>query len=41
MVSFSAAVDPPGTPCGNRQGAFYGVHGSSGSTGLLVARAWG
>ncbi|WP_341721241.1 cellulose binding domain-containing protein [Micromonospora sp. FIMYZ51] len=35
------AVGREGTPRTNKQGAFYSVYGSSSSTGLLVAWAWG
>lgn len=35
------AVGREGTPRNNKQGAFYSVYGSSSSTGLLVAWAWG
>ncbi|NUT39778.1 MAG: cellulose-binding protein [Thermoactinospora sp.] len=35
------AVGKEGTPRGNKQGAFYSVYGSSSSTGLLMAWAWG
>ncbi|MEO3795711.1 cellulose binding domain-containing protein [Nonomuraea sp. B10E15] len=35
------AVGREGTPRNNKQGAFYDVYGSSSSTGLLVAWAWG
>ncbi len=34
-------VGREGTPRSNKQGAFYSVHGSSSSTGLLMAWAWG
>ncbi|WP_309238280.1 glucuronyl esterase domain-containing protein [Actinoplanes aureus] len=34
-------VGREGTPRSNKQGAFYSVYGSSSSTGLLVAWAWG
>jgi hypothetical protein len=35
------AVGREGTPRNNKQGAFYSIYGSSSSTGLLVAWAWG
>ncbi|GAB2610647.1 hypothetical protein GCM10027168_49440 [Streptomyces capparidis] len=35
------AVGREGTPRNNKQGAFYSIHGSSSSTGLLMAWAWG
>ncbi|MEU4405921.1 cellulose binding domain-containing protein [Streptosporangium sp. NPDC023963] len=35
------AVGREGTPRTNKQGAFYSVYGSSSSTGLLMAWAWG
>ncbi|MEV0381498.1 fibronectin type III domain-containing protein [Nonomuraea sp. NPDC050643] len=35
------AVGREGTPRSNKQGAFYSVYGSSSSTGLLLAWAWG
>nr|WP_218920438.1 hypothetical protein [Lentzea guizhouensis] len=35
------AVGREGTPRNNKQGAFYSVHGSASSTGLLLAWAWG
>jgi hypothetical protein len=35
------AVGKEGTPRGAKQGAFYSVYGSSSSTGLLLAWAWG
>jgi hypothetical protein len=35
------AVGREGTPRNNKQGAFYSVYGSSSSTGLLAAWAWG
>jgi cellulase/cellobiase CelA1 len=35
------AVGKEGTPRTNKQGAFYSVYGSSSSTGLLAAWAWG
>ncbi|WP_233624225.1 cellulose binding domain-containing protein [Actinoplanes sp. ATCC 53533] len=35
------AVGKEGTPRTNKQGAFYSVYGSSSSTGLLMAWAWG
>ncbi|MET7338927.1 fibronectin type III domain-containing protein [Nonomuraea sp. NPDC005650] len=35
------AVGKEGTPRNNKQGAFYSIYGSSSSTGLLVAWAWG
>lgn len=35
------AVGREGTPRNNKQGAFYSVYGSSNSTGLLLAWAWG
>ncbi|MFI6031811.1 glucuronyl esterase domain-containing protein [Amycolatopsis magusensis] len=35
------AVGKEGTPRNNKQGAFYSVYGSSSSTGLLLAWAWG
>ncbi|MGW4947310.1 glucuronyl esterase domain-containing protein [Actinoplanes sp. NPDC004185] len=35
------AVGKEGTPRTNKQGAFYSIYGSSSSTGLLVAWAWG
>ncbi|WP_422770437.1 cellulose binding domain-containing protein [Plantactinospora sp. WMMC1484] len=35
------AVGREGTPRNNKQGAFYSVYGSSSSTGLLMAWAWG
>jgi hypothetical protein len=35
------AVGREGTPRNNKQGAFYSVYGSSSSTGLLLAWAWG
>jgi hypothetical protein len=34
-------VGREGTPRNNKQGAFYSVYGSSSSTGLLLAWAWG
>ena len=34
-------VGREGTPRNNKQGAFYSIYGSSSSTGLLVAWAWG
>jgi hypothetical protein len=35
------AVGQEGTSRGNKQGAFYSIYGSSSSTGLLAAWAWG
>jgi hypothetical protein len=35
------AVGKEGTPRNNKQGAFYSIYGSSSSTGLLMAWAWG
>jgi Cellulose binding domain len=35
------AVGAEGTPRNNKQGAFYSIYGSSSTTGLLVAWAWG
>ncbi|GLW65182.1 hypothetical protein Arub01_34260 [Actinomadura rubrobrunea] len=35
------AVGREGTPRSNKQGAFYSIYGSSSSTGLLAAWAWG
>src|SRR5690606_28282778 len=35
------AVGREGTPRNNKQGAFYSIYGSSSSTGLLAAWAWG
>ena len=35
------AVGAEGTPRNNKQGAFYTLYGSSSSTGLLMAWAWG
>ncbi|MEV5432658.1 cellulose-binding protein [Streptomyces sp. NPDC052701] len=35
------AIGREGTPRTNKQGAFYTVYGSSSSTGLLLAWAWG
>ncbi|WP_424532659.1 cellulose binding domain-containing protein [Sphaerisporangium viridialbum] len=35
------AVGKEGTPRNNKQGAFYSIYGSSSSTGLLLAWAWG
>ncbi|GGS56600.1 hypothetical protein GCM10010171_59500 [Actinokineospora fastidiosa] len=35
------AVGREGTPRTNKQGAFYSIYGSSSSTGLLAAWAWG
>ncbi|WP_408058071.1 glucuronyl esterase domain-containing protein [Verrucosispora sioxanthis] len=35
------AVGREGTPRTNKQGAFYSIYGSSSSSGLLVAWAWG
>nr|BFE73358.1 hypothetical protein GCM10020092_066590 [Actinoplanes digitatis] len=35
------AVGKEGTPRNNKQGAFYSVYGSSSTTGLLMAWAWG
>ena len=35
------AVGKEGTPRNNKQGAFYSLYGSSSSTGLLAAWAWG
>ncbi|MEU4896543.1 cellulose-binding protein [Streptomyces sp. NPDC044780] len=35
------AVGREGTPRNNKQGAFYSLYGSSSSTGLLMAWAWG
>ncbi|HZG04481.1 MAG TPA: cellulose-binding protein [Streptomyces sp.] len=35
------AVGREGTPRNNKQGAYYSVYGSSSSTGLLMAWAWG
>jgi hypothetical protein len=35
------AVGAEGTPRNNKQGAFYSIYGSSSSTGLLMAWAWG
>nr|WP_189081301.1 cellulose binding domain-containing protein [Mangrovihabitans endophyticus] len=35
------AVGQEGTARGNKQGAFYSIYGSSSSTGLLMAWAWG
>jgi hypothetical protein len=35
------AVGAEGTPRTNKQGAFYSIYGSSSSTGLLMAWAWG
>jgi hypothetical protein len=34
-------VGREGTPRNNKQGAFYSIYGSTSSTGLLVAWAWG
>jgi hypothetical protein len=34
-------VGREGTPRNNKQGAFYSIYGSSSSTGLLMAWAWG
>ncbi|WP_433445393.1 fibronectin type III domain-containing protein [Nonomuraea sp. CA-141351] len=34
-------VGKEGTPRNNKQGAFYSIYGSSSSTGLLLAWAWG
>jgi hypothetical protein len=34
-------VGAEGTPRNNKQGAFYSIYGSSSSTGLLAAWAWG
>lgn len=42
VVNFDPyAVGREGTPRDNKQGAFYSVYGSSSSTGLLMAWAWG
>ncbi|MHA4816769.1 glucuronyl esterase domain-containing protein [Streptomyces aculeolatus] len=42
VVTFDPyAVGREGTPRNNKQGAFYSVYGSSSSTGLLMAWAWG
>ncbi|WP_407562426.1 cellulose-binding protein [Streptomyces sp. 184] len=42
VVNFDPyAVGREGTPRTNKQGAFYSVYGSSSSTGLLMAWAWG
>ncbi|MFF0725346.1 cellulose-binding protein [Streptomyces sp. NPDC004134] len=42
VVNFDPyAVGREGTPRSNKQGAFYSVYGSSSSTGLLMAWAWG
>ncbi len=42
VVNFDPyAVGREGTPRNNKQGAFYSVYGSSSSTGLLMAWAWG
>ncbi|WP_217132514.1 cellulose binding domain-containing protein [Streptomyces sp. AC558_RSS880] len=35
------AVGKEGTPRSDKQGAFYGLYGSSSSTGLLMAWSWG
>jgi Cellulose binding domain len=35
------ALGKEGTPRNNKQGAFYSIYGSSSSTGLLAAWAWG
>ncbi|GHJ36868.1 cellulose-binding protein [Streptomyces sp. TS71-3] len=35
------AVGKEGTPRNNKQGAYYSIYGSSSSTGLLMAWAWG
>ncbi|MFI6344341.1 cellulose-binding protein [Streptomyces sp. NPDC050560] len=35
------AVGKEGTPRNNKQGAYYSLYGSSSSTGLLMAWAWG
>ncbi|MGW6503955.1 glucuronyl esterase domain-containing protein [Nonomuraea angiospora] len=35
------AVGKEGTPRNDKQGAFYSIYGSSSSTGLLLAWAWG
>jgi hypothetical protein len=35
------SVGAEGTPRNNKQGAFYSLYGSSSSTGLLMAWAWG
>jgi hypothetical protein len=35
------AVGKEGTPRNNKQGAFYSIYGSSSTTGLLAAWAWG
>ncbi|MGN9841670.1 RICIN domain-containing protein [Nonomuraea sp. H19] len=35
------AVGREGTPRNNKQGAYYSIYGSSSSTGLLLAWAWG
>ncbi|HUQ58382.1 cellulose-binding protein [Lentzea sp.] len=35
------AVGREGTPRNNKQGAFYSIYGSTSSTGLLLAWAWG
>jgi hypothetical protein len=42
VISFDPyAVGKEGTPRSNKQGAFYSIYGSSSSTGLLMAWAWG
>src|SRR5690606_16347078 len=42
VISYNPfSVGQEGTPRGNKQGAFYDIYGSSSSTGLLVAWAWG
>jgi hypothetical protein len=42
VISFDPlAVGREGTPRNSKQGAFYTIYGSTSSTGLLVAWAWG
>ncbi|GIJ80441.1 Cellulose binding domain-containing protein [Micromonospora phaseoli] len=42
VISFDPfTVGREGTPRNNKQGAFYSIYGSSSSTGLLMAWAWG
>jgi hypothetical protein len=42
IVNFDpTTVGKEGTPRSNKQGAFYDLYGSSSSTGLLMAWAWG
>ena len=42
VISFDpGAVGAEGTPRNNKQGAFYDLYGSTSSTGILMAQAWG